>query len=335
MSPAHRLIQRAKWLVAWLLRLTGVLRRLRAGRARRGEVMVLWLHRVDGTPDRRVPMGIPPEVFTGLLDGLGRRYRVGRWDECVRATGGADAPHVAITFDDGYLDNATIAWPALESRGLTGIFLLTTDFVAGTMPLWWERVAAAHLPPHAPYPVDPNGEATYGAAAERRIDALKALPDLERRREVDAIDARGETPPALDFERARAMARAGAEIGGHTRTHPLLPRCDDDVLADELRSSNDTLERELGSRPALFAYPNGSLDERVVTAVRAAGYTHAFTTEKGVFARSTDPLRIPRIGVSEPRYSLDGRSFSWTLFEAEMLGVFDALLLRRMRRRRS
>jgi hypothetical protein len=165
---------------------------------------------------------------------------------------------------------------------------------------------------------------------------MKTLPDEVRRRAVSSLGdlpIGAATPTALAWDAARRMRAAGAELGGHTRTHPILPRCDDAVLVDELRTSRDTLARELDEVPTLFAYPNGSLDDRVVAATREAGYAHAFTTERGLFTRRTDPLRIPRLGVSEPRYSLDGRRFSWTLFEAEMLGVFDALLLRRMRRR--
>jgi len=50
-NALHVFVQLAKWKIAWVLRLLGVTSALARRRARRGEVVVLWLHRVDGSPD--------------------------------------------------------------------------------------------------------------------------------------------------------------------------------------------------------------------------------------------------------------------------------------------
>lgn len=335
MGPTQRIVQRVKWLVAVVLDAAGVLAWLRGRRAARGDVAVLWLHRVDGTPDARVPMGVPPNVFRRLVSELCGRYDVSSWEACVAGVGRpAPRARVAITFDDGYADNATHAWPILREAGVTAVFCLTTAFLDGA-PLWWEAVAAAVNREGPRYPVDGVGEATYGEAAERRIAALKTRPNFERVATVAEIVSGGfahALPPALSWDAARRMATEGAVLGGHTATHPVLTTCEPGELAAELADSRTRIQKEIGAPVTLFAYPNGSHDESVVAATREAGYTHAFTIEKGTFSAGTDPLRIPRIGVSEPKYSLNGADFSWPLFEAEMLGVFDWLLARRWRR---
>jgi peptidoglycan/xylan/chitin deacetylase (PgdA/CDA1 family) len=337
MSTLQRLVQHAKWLIAAFLRAVGFIAWLRARRAGAGEIPVLWLHRVDGSPDERLPMAVPPGVFAELVRNLRRHYVVDSWEGCVRAVRQPDGrPHVAITFDDGYLDNASNAWPILRDAGVPGIFLVTTSFVDGDQPLWWEVIAATHAP-GGRHPLNAAGEATYGAAGPV-IEALKRAPNARRVRAVaraaealaEPIDAAA-VPGAFTWAEARLMREEGAVFGGHTVGHPILPRCTDEELASEL-GCRRTIADRLGAAPALFAYPNGSHDDRVAGAVGRAGYEYAFTIQKGYFTSDTDPLRVPRIGVSEPKYSLDGKGFSWTIFEAEMLGVFDVLLMRRARR---
>jgi len=54
----------------------------------------------------------------------------------------------------------------------------------------------------------------------------------------------------------------------------------------------------LGERPSLFAYPYGELDGESAQLARQAGFTIACTTSRDMVWASNDPLRLPRIGVS-------------------------------------
>jgi peptidoglycan/xylan/chitin deacetylase (PgdA/CDA1 family) len=332
----HRVVQLAKWAIALVLRGSGVLRFLRSRRARRGEVTILWLHRVDGSPREPIPMAIPPDVFRRIVAGLRRTYDIVRWDDAVRATRvPTPRPLIVVTFDDGYRDNVERAWPILREAGVPALFCVTTSFLSGT-PLWWEIVARRETPVGvSSAPRNGAGEGTYGPA-EAEIERLKAVPNRERARAAAAALATLESagladrlPGALSWEEARVMAGEGAEFGGHTDSHPILTRCTDEELEAEVRGARAEMIQRLGpASGAVFAYPNGAYDERVLAGLRASGYTHALTIEKGTFSAATDPFRVPRWGVSEPKYSIDGNRFSLSLFEAEILGVFDVLLLR-------
>jgi hypothetical protein len=46
-----------------------------------------------------------------------------------------------------------------------------------------------------------------------------------------------------------------------------------------------------------FAYPFGAFDDAVVSAVRAAGFTLAYTTASGDTENTSAPLTMPRIHV--------------------------------------
>jgi peptidoglycan/xylan/chitin deacetylase (PgdA/CDA1 family) len=100
----------------------------------------------------------------------------------------------------------------------------------------------------------------------------------------------------LSWDEARALARAGWEIGSHSRTHPRLSALDDAQLAAELTESRRDCERELGRPCTSIAYPYGDVDRRVTSAARRAGYR----TGAALSARPNRPraLEWPRVGVS-------------------------------------
>jgi peptidoglycan/xylan/chitin deacetylase (PgdA/CDA1 family) len=90
------------------------------------------------------------------------------------------------------------------------------------------------------------------------------------------------------------MDAGGVTIGAHSRTHPDLRACRPGELESEVRGSKDDLEDLLGKPVTSFAYPTGLIDDRVVAAVAAAGFSSAVTTRPGWWRPATGALRIPR-----------------------------------------
>ena len=94
-------------------------------------------------------------------------------------------------------------------------------------------------------------------------------------------------------------AAAGITIGGHTRTHADLRKCDDAGLDRELRGGREDLEDLLGKPVTQFAYPFGHFDARSRAAVVAAGYSSAITTRRGWARPGVDRFTIPRSFIEE------------------------------------
>jgi peptidoglycan/xylan/chitin deacetylase (PgdA/CDA1 family) len=264
---------------------------------------------------------MPEGAFRKMLAGLLHRYRICSWEECLEPPRAGDSRlRVVLTFDDGCRDSAEVVWPILRDSGVSALFFPTTSFLDGR-PLWWELVAAANPTP------EPTGE-TFGAAAEAEIARLKRAPAAELKRTVAELAERVGDAPSLsrpmDWADIRAMAAQGAGFGAHGASHALLVRCDDAELAAELETCRRRLREELGEAIWLFAYPDRRHDARTRAAVEAAGFRHAFIGDKRIWTPADDPLCIPRMPVDGSVYSVAGR-FSWTLFEATSLGVFEAL----------
>lgn len=112
------------------------------------------------------------------------------------------------------------------------------------------------------------------------------------------------------------MDAGGVTIGAHSRNHPDLRACTSRELEWEVRGSKEDLEDLLGKPVTSFAYPTGLLDDRVVEAVRAAGFTSATTTRAGWWRPGTETLRVPRSFVQD---------FSEGTFRAAVRGGLNAL----------
>jgi peptidoglycan/xylan/chitin deacetylase (PgdA/CDA1 family) len=97
----------------------------------------------------------------------------------------------------------------------------------------------------------------------------------------------------------REWVDAGMTVGGHSRSHADLRRCNDAELEREIRGCREDLEALLGVPVTSFAYPFGLLDRRLRDAVASAGFTSAVSTRRAWTRPGTDRLRIPRCIVED------------------------------------
>ena len=86
----------------------------------------------------------------------------------------------------------------------------------------------------------------------------------------------------------------GFTMEAHTATHPDLRRLSDTAIADECGRADDEIERRLGRRPRLFAYPYGRADARVQRVV-AALYEACFSTRLAYLPRQPQRHDVPRL----------------------------------------
>ena len=91
----------------------------------------------------------------------------------------------------------------------------------------------------------------------------------------------------------RAIAMMDFEIGAHGVSHPDLTLCTPAGLKFEVEASGQQLEDELGLAVRMFAYPQGRLNKRVLSAVECAGYCGARTTRMLARGIYFDPFQMP------------------------------------------
>lgn len=217
---------------------------------------------------------------------------------------------VAITFDDGYADNASVAWPILSGLGVPATFYIAPGFLDGGV-MWNDvviesirRASLATLDSEWPQPASAAVDAASRRAslAEEIIRDIKHLPPAERLTRAEGVRRRALISPPTDLMmtrlEVRALSAAGAGIGAHTMTHPILRTLPDSEAVDEITGSRDALELITGQRIDSFAYPNGRRDAdytvRDRDLVASLGFDYAASTNWGVCASSSDVFQLPR-----------------------------------------
>ena len=99
-------------------------------------------------------------------------------------------------------------------------------------------------------------------------------------------------------EEVRELISSGlVEIGGHTTVHLDMPNTDLKIIENDLKQSNEGLEKITGYKPISFAYPWGNSTKNVREVVRNSGYSFAVSTEEGSPCFSDDLFEIVRVGV--------------------------------------
>jgi peptidoglycan/xylan/chitin deacetylase (PgdA/CDA1 family) len=312
-----------------ILLATGV---TRPSRVARGRLTVVTFHRVLPVEQLReypVPeIAVSVEEFAWFVDWFAAHYTCGtlasvyrRWVEGERP----ERPFLAITFDDGQLDGHLHARPVLERAGIAASFFVPVEGVDRNELLWHDQLgyAATRL-----LAADRSRAlALLGGAGDDDRAVVKGAMERAKRLSPEARLAfvarvEGSLPgparPAWDgllsWDQLRALVRAGHEVGSHSVTHPILPLVDDAQLEREVAGSKTRLEQELGVPCESFCYPNGDCDDRVVEAVRRAGYLRAVTTAWGPNARDVDPFRLTRCDIDAGR----ARSRAGALSEPRM-----------------
>ena len=240
-----------------------------------GKLSIFIFHRVLPEADPLLPFEPSAEEFDWMVSFISRTFNVLPLGEAASMLKAGTLPPAAatITFDDGYADNLLVAWPILKRYEVPATFFIATSFLEGGR-MWNDDVIEAfrlsrkdeldlrefdlgiHRLTDTASRV--NGyEAVLGKLKyfEHRLRSETAR-EIARRCEVPAV-----AELMMTHRQLRLLHDEGAEIGGHTRTHPILERLDDTAALQEIESGKQELEalwvRPCMSLPIQTAYPAG------------------------------------------------------------------------------
>jgi peptidoglycan/xylan/chitin deacetylase (PgdA/CDA1 family) len=107
----------------------------------------------------------------------------------------------------------------------------------------------------------------------------------------------GTPAPLMGWAEIAGLHRAGVNFGSHFATHRRCSHLTTHELVEEAARSRAAIEARLACPVTSMAIPFGAWDERLVTAVRWAGYEIGFTTADGTVSAGMQPLTLPRIEV--------------------------------------
>jgi peptidoglycan/xylan/chitin deacetylase (PgdA/CDA1 family) len=291
---------------------------------------ILLYHRVADDPIDVHSLAVPRAEFDAQMRVLATDFAPLALDELLARAAEQRLPPraVAVTFDDGYVDNLTEAGPVLHRYGVPAAFFITSrPFDAEAREFWWDQLervffGTERLPSSLivstvfgdSYLARDLGVADLRTTARtEREHAHWALhrslvrSDRETRdRAMDAISRwagaagvdRGSSKRPMSRDELRELiATPRRLVGAHGVDHLFLPSQGPAARRAELEESRAAIARTVGRDVRYFAYPYGGVDDETAAAAAAAGYAGALTCEARHVARGDDRMRLPRIEV--------------------------------------
>jgi peptidoglycan/xylan/chitin deacetylase (PgdA/CDA1 family) len=277
---------------------------------------------------------MPPDAFERQMAFLARHRNVISINALVSSLRqGVLLPRgtVAITFDDGYLDNLTVAAPILAKYELPATLYLTTGAIDRAQPQWIDALYTAFsYRSCSALSLEDYGLQTWqltDSSALRQAyfaivhKLLKAgAEDRQHLMEVVLNQlAPTQKPPRLlmTWEEVRQLRQQfpNFELGAHTANHIDLGT-HSHLAVQEIETSLDRIEAETGYRPRHFAYPYNRYNAAAQSAVKRLNLKSAVATcAEPVVRQQPDFYALPRVEASR----------SMTLLRLRTSGAFPDL----------
>lgn len=210
----------------------------------------------------------------------------------------SNRPLVVITFDDGYQDNYSLAYPILKSLQIPAIFFICTEMIWERKVGWWDWLAYLIKQCRKRSFVIHGREYSLQGNRQNIIEdiqlQMKQYPCKQISSEIRLISEAVEIDlPADEIQdrelmtqdQIRKMAANQMTIGSHGHTHQALSCLDEREQETELAVSKQLLEQTTGQAVKSISYPFGLhqyIPPSIQDAARKCGYQLGFTSSFGV-----------------------------------------------------
>lgn len=200
---------------------------------------------------------------------------------------------IALTFDDGYLNNYTIVWPILKKHNLPATFYITTESLEIENYFLWPEIFDAlkiELPKEK---IIFNNEEFYflnnllvsrksntsiydyvklmGEERQKAFEEFIITFDIKRI--LNGINS--ELTAFCSSDQIKEMSKSPlVEIGSHTHRHYNLSKINSELAHQELKKSKEILEKIIEKPVVSIGYPDGDYSENVKNIAQKVGYIY-------------------------------------------------------------
>ncbi len=258
-------------------------------------------------------------VFEKQMEWLSGRFNILSETELIQLkdeTNLPSEPSVAITFDDGYIDNYTLAYPVLKRFEIPAIFFIPSAPLIERKLGWWDIIAylvkntsesivrfknREFFPREEPEPMIAFFKERMALDPATKTQTL--IPELASLCNVALPSRECQDRELMTWEQLREVSQNRIAIGSHTHSHRVLATLSSEVQPNELSRSKKELERRIGLRVRTLSFPVGGYEHFSPTTQKLAkecGYELAFSFNTGVNRRElTNPYDIKRVSAHE------------------------------------
>jgi peptidoglycan/xylan/chitin deacetylase (PgdA/CDA1 family) len=282
---------------------------------------------------------ITPEFLDRTLKALKRwKFDIVSIDEVVERLRDPAAHRrrfVCLTFDGGYRDFLTHAYPVLARHKAPFAVYVAASFPDGLGELWWlalEQVIAQHeriglVIEGVEQRLDCGMRREKGEVYDVLYDWLRSLPQAERSVAIRdlcgryRVDLKAVSQDAVMTwpQLSELSSDPLATIGSATLNYPVLSRTLNDAAERELKMGRAVLEAAIGRKAPHLAYPYGdnrAFGRRHILIATQLDFLSAVTAEPGVITATEQTVLM-----SLPRITWDGRRRSLRAMRVILTGV--------------
>jgi L-malate glycosyltransferase len=305
------------------------------------EPKILAYHRISEDNYDPLGMNITTSIFESHLRDIKANYRVLGLEEAVEGirTGRRfTSDSVVLTFDDGYRNTFTTAFPLLEKYGITATIFLTAGAIDKADILWYDEVVTAFertdkkvidlrqygLKEYIIPTLQKKYFASIHAAMKMKyMDKDTREEAMARLFELTGVDRDkpAEISRLLSWGEVSEMRKRGITIGSHGMSHSILSALSGKSAEYEIVESKKLIQRRIGIEVTMFSYPNGGKSEfndDAADLVQKSGYLGACTLIAGE-NKGLSPFTLNRYCVTTNMLSSVTGKYSAGKFRAEIL----------------
>jgi peptidoglycan/xylan/chitin deacetylase (PgdA/CDA1 family) len=311
-------------------------------------VIILAYHRINDEWKNYFNLNVPPDAFARHLSWLKSHYTVIPLSELL--TSGMrrdDRPAVIITFDDGYKDNYTHAFPLLKQFNMPATIFLTVNPILNREPIWYDDIKQIILRARkrdldltafgrGSFPLTSDTEKKQAIhTIVKQLKHSATFDDIQEfiqgiRLQLESQTQDWDGDAMLTWSEITEMQQHNISFQSHTLNHPILTQIPIEQVTLELLQSKTILESHLGQPVEFIAYPNGEemdYNDVIIQRLEDLNYHGACTLEPGK-NNPLDQFRLQRYGIDNDHVC---GILTRHLFAAELAGIFDILFFRWLR----
>lgn len=235
-----------------------------------------------------------PEDFEKYIKWLlGKGFEFISLNEVLNYLDGKTKPEnskIWFTLDDGWRGNLALL-PVIEKYRIPVTIFITTHAVeTGFFRDTLEETLTDELP--FPYQGD--------------IHKLHEIPNKERA-EADAPlyeKAKDVLPrEAINTKELRKLSEHSLiSVGLHTHTHPVLPHCSMEEIAEEINNNRQKLLEYTGVQPTVLALPYGRYNEQILQTLHKNKVTYVASSDNGLTNTEKAEHILPRNGIAQASF---------------------------------
>jgi peptidoglycan/xylan/chitin deacetylase (PgdA/CDA1 family) len=280
----------------------------------KSQVAILTYHRVCPEIESWYSVPVTPQALEQQIQYIRHHFKVISLDELARYIERRDAlpeKSIAVTFDDGYKDIYTYAYPILKKYSIPATIFLTTSNITRKSIFWWDKVGySIRNTKNTQFNLDEIGEFSLQPKSNKYratyniVDKLKELSEEKRNFLIDKLIEQCQVNISPDLGREliltwddiKEMSHNGISFSSHSVNHQFLTKIPLESAKYEISQSKRDIEEKLGGQVTAFAYPFGDFNPELVNFVKEAGYKCAVSVSPGkLISIEDDTYKLPRI----------------------------------------